>query len=72
MHKLDRLREIPGRTHNCFIGKCHRDAVYIYNRGFRNSKQLCLPHAKEVAEKYGLKIGEDDGAGRDSSDSIQQ
>ncbi len=62
-HRLESLKEVPGRIHNCFISKCHRPAVYIYNKGFRTSKQLCLPHAKEVAEKYGIKLGEEDGAG---------
>lgn len=70
-HKLESLKEIPGRTHSCFISKCRKPATYIYNRGFRDSKQMCLPHAKEVAEKYGLKLGEEDGTGRDSSGEVQ-
>jgi hypothetical protein len=63
MHKLEPLKEVPGRTHNCFVGKCHKPAVYIYNRGFRDSKQMCLPHASECAKKYGLKLGDLDGTG---------
>lgn len=56
-HRLDPLREIPGRTNNCYIGKCNKPAMYIYNKGRRDCKQLCLPHAAECAEKHGLKLG---------------
>lgn len=60
MHKIDLLIEIPGKVYNCYISKCHRPARYIYNKGFRDSKQLCLPHAKECADKYGLKLEKKD------------
>jgi hypothetical protein len=57
-HKLESLREIPGRTNNCY--KCKKPAIYIYNKGRRDCKQLCLPHASECAEKYGIKLGKED------------